>query len=177
MPALSLSGTPSNPYKTYTESSTEVLNLQVTNDIIQVLSSGYLRNIKVIDHTEKGRTICDKISAGLDPEEFTNALKREILTRTSALEEKGVDENGKLKILRVFNDVCSSKRPCIKIVVKALKNIPLRYSQYVYIDYFDKNGNPLDGQKRPMNFLDAGEIRLITIESPPSHIYRVWLKK
>lgn len=48
-------------------SKTHVKDFKLTNDLIQTIVSGHIKNIKVIEHTETSRTICDKIEAHINP--------------------------------------------------------------------------------------------------------------
>ena len=88
-------------YRVYIESTTTVTNFTLTNDIIQIVSSGYLKNMKVVEHKEEGRAVCDTVEFTVSPREIEKAIKREIGGRTQKIEEKGIDNNGYLKILRV----------------------------------------------------------------------------
>lgn len=168
-------------YKTFIESSTKVANFQLTSDIVQILSSGYLKDIKAIEHTENGRTICDKISATIEPRQFELALQREVKKRVHAVEEKGVDQNDKLKILRVFaHDSCFSgyfSSPCIKVIVKSLKSIAFQ-GQYIYLDYYDQDGLPIGGDKQFVVYIDIGEMKAFDFFYPKNtKSWRVWLAK
>lgn len=170
-------------YKTFIESSTKVANFQLTNDIVQILSSGYLKDIKAIEHTENGRTICDKISAAVEPKQFEIALQREVQKRVHAAEEKGVDQNDKLKILRVFAyDSCSlgafvRPSPCIKVIVKSLKSIAFP-GEYIYLDYYDQDGLPIGGDKQSVSYIDIGEMKAFDFFYPKNtKSWRVWLAK
>ena len=44
-------------YEIYLTSSTKVTDFKLTNDIIQVLSSGYLNNVRMLEHTENNRRL------------------------------------------------------------------------------------------------------------------------
>lgn len=88
-------------YRVYIESTTTVTNLSLSSNIIQIISSGYLKKMKVVDHTEEGRTICDTIEFMVSPREIEQVIKREVKKRTSKVEEKGIGNNGFVKILRV----------------------------------------------------------------------------
>jgi hypothetical protein len=65
-----------------------------------MISSGYLKDIKVIEHKEEGRTICETIKAMISPQAVENIIKQ-ARGQTEKLEEKGVANNGYLKILNV----------------------------------------------------------------------------
>ena len=62
-------------YRVYIESTTNVRNFTLTNDIIQIVSSGYLKNMSVIDHSEEGRTICDTVEFTVSPQELEKVIR------------------------------------------------------------------------------------------------------
>ena len=107
-------------YRIYVEATTKVTNFMLTNDIIQTISSGYLKEIKVLNHTEVGRTICETISCKVDPNSIEEVLKKSVQNRIESVESTGVDNNGYLKILNVRND---EKNSCINVSTKILVTI------------------------------------------------------
>jgi hypothetical protein len=54
-------------YRLFISSTSNIKNFKLTNDLVQVISSGYLKDIKAIGHKEEGRTICDDIEASVSP--------------------------------------------------------------------------------------------------------------
>lgn len=56
-------------YSVYVESSTEVDNFQISEDIIQTISAGYLKDVKIIEQTEEGRTITMTVEATVQSDE------------------------------------------------------------------------------------------------------------
>jgi hypothetical protein len=75
-------------YRVFISASSKVENFQLSNDLIQDMISGHLKNIQVIGHTEKGRTICHTIECTVSPEDIANAIREEIIRRTQQREEK-----------------------------------------------------------------------------------------
>jgi len=59
-------------YQVFISSASNVQNSQLTNDLVQIISSGYLKDIKVIEHEEQGRTICETIQARIVSPEGIN---------------------------------------------------------------------------------------------------------
>ena len=55
-------------YYLFVESSTEVENATLKEDIINTLSAGYLSNLNVVEQSEEGRTLSCTVEAGVDPE-------------------------------------------------------------------------------------------------------------
>jgi hypothetical protein len=88
-------------YRTYIESTGRVTNFTLTNDLIQIISSGYLKNINVLEHKEEGKTVCDKISGIVEPKEIEKVIEKQISLRTKTIEDMGLDNNGYLKILSI----------------------------------------------------------------------------
>jgi hypothetical protein len=73
-------------------SASKVENLQLTKDLVQLISSGNLRNIQVIEHTEKDRTICDKVQAYVNEKEIVEMIQKVKLEIDKTLPNKS-DKN------------------------------------------------------------------------------------
>ncbi len=52
-----------------------VKNFSLTEDYIRIISSGVVRNIRVVEHTEEGRRIYETIEAAFDPDSRQRALE------------------------------------------------------------------------------------------------------
>lgn len=91
-------------YQTYVVATSGIKNFTLTNDIVMTLSSGYLKNIKSTGDSISGRTVCESVTATVNPEDIGATIKREYATRSAQIEEKGVDSNDHLKILRTFRE-------------------------------------------------------------------------
>jgi len=50
-------------YRVFITSTSNVKNFSLTNDRLQIITSGHLRDVKVVYHKEEGKTICDQIQA------------------------------------------------------------------------------------------------------------------
>jgi len=77
-------------YGFFVSATSELEDFQVTNDLIQDMVTIYLKDIQVVEHTEKGRTICHGIEATVTPENIENAIEREVRRRTQLRQEKEV---------------------------------------------------------------------------------------
>jgi hypothetical protein len=88
-------------YRVFIESSTNVKNFSLSNDLVQIISSGYLKNVNVLEHTEEGKTICEKISGVVVPEQIDKVLRKEVQKRKTKIEDMGLDNNRYFKILSV----------------------------------------------------------------------------
>jgi hypothetical protein len=155
-------------YRVYIESTTTVRNFTLTNDIIQIVSSGYLKNMKVIDHKEEGRTICDTIEFTVSPREIEKVIRQAVKRGTQAVEEKGIDNNGYFKILTINESEEENfkyeqieyevglKRirlpgvhKIIEVKVKVLRKIYSK-SEYciLFIVYYDSEGREVSTDRR-----------------------------
>lgn len=139
-------------YRIFIESSTKVENFSLSNDLIQTISSGYLKNLKVLEHTEEGRTICEKISGTVEPREIEKIMKKEVEKRTKKVEQKGLDDNGYVKILSVSKSQTEDKtRSFVNLKLKSLRKFQSD-NEYcnVFITYYDSEGNEMftDKQKK-----------------------------
>ncbi len=114
-------------YRVYIESTTSVRNFTLTNDIIQIVSSGYLKDMKVVEHKEEGRTICDTVEFTVSPKEIEKVIRQTVKRRTQAVEEKGIDNNGFLKIISInesdYKTIQSVVRRDIDVRVQVLRKI------------------------------------------------------
>ncbi|MBN2103123.1 hypothetical protein JW835_03685 [bacterium] len=63
-------------YYIFVESSTEVENATLKEDIINTISAGYMKNLTVIDQTEEGRTISTTVEAEVDPEQVQSLVQK-----------------------------------------------------------------------------------------------------
>lgn len=175
-------------YRTFITSASTVRDFQLTNDLVQIISSGYLKDIKVIEHKEEGRTICETIQASISPQAIDNIIRRETRERTKKIEETGLGNNGFLKILNVrkgpspYDETLEAlmKRPGrslppaygaygehVYITLKALKRTGSLLSPFernakpffkICIDFYDTEGTPIHGDS---NFVHRGEIDMI----------------
>ena len=89
-------------YRIFVESSTKVNNFSLTNDLVQTVSSGYLKNLKVLEHTEEGRTICEKISGTVKPEEIEKCRFSASICSDQYAHSGDISEFGILKRLEVL---------------------------------------------------------------------------
>ena len=137
-------------YGVFITSTATVKNFQLTNDFIRLVSAGYLKDIRIIEHKEEGRTICEKIQGVVSPQAIEKILK-EYAQRIKETEGLGVDNNGYLQILQVgitkkaYQQKEEKEYPVFFVKVKVLKR-PINPSEDIYfkicIDYQDELGEP-----------------------------------
>jgi hypothetical protein len=151
-----------------------------------MISSGYLRNIKVVDFSIKGRTICETIQASVSPDEVAQIVKKVAKERSQQVETLGVDNNGCLKILKV-----KKKGNEVKVVVQILKRTGPLYTTAdqnrrpcfrVGIDFNDSDGDPMSGDSQFIHTSSSemlpGEIISVNFELPwGAKSYKAWLPK
>ncbi len=66
-------------YYVFVESSTEVENFQLKDDLVRSMSAGYAKNVQIVEQTEEGRTITITIEATVNAEEV-KALVAEMVS-------------------------------------------------------------------------------------------------
>ena len=179
-------------YQVFVSSMSDVQNMQLRNDIIQTLSSGYIENLMVVSEKidKSNNVIYYKLKAYIQPEPFKNALKQEVKRRSNFAKPSVITEG---KYLTVLNIVERDGR--VVVVFKKKKG----YGRYFYdvceyrydtwtlkdnkcvdkvkIDFYDVDGIPIGGAKKETERgLEPGEIRSINFLKPRSaKTYRVWV--
>jgi hypothetical protein len=169
-------------YKAFVDSTTIVTDSALTGDIIQVLSSGYIKRVKTTEHTEKDRTICETIIGYIEPAKFEQALRKGIESRQRKVEERGIDNNGILKILSAELKKVPFAGQGIEVVVKSFvrstKHTGSYDMNYVCIDYFGINDQPIGGHHIYVKDVVPDQIATITFSAPAeTKSFRVWLPK
>jgi hypothetical protein len=173
----------------FQETAGPLKDLRWTDDIIQILASGYLDNLRVIDHREEGTRICDTVEAGISPDIIRAVVEREAGKRRKRIEDLGVANNGSLKILGVAKIEGDRYGRRIEVIVKVLRPTGSLYPASernkkpffkVCIDYFDALGMPVGGEGTFIHDSDVellpGEIRILNFYAPPDGVsYRIWL--
>ena len=81
-------------YRIYVVSKSKVKDFHFTDDLIDTISMGYLKNIRVTEHTEKDRTICETVEGEVNASEFDALIAQlikqadtETNTRTASKEK------------------------------------------------------------------------------------------
>lgn len=69
-------------YGIYVISTMTVEDFVLTEDLVNTISAGHLKNIEVLQHTEKGRTICDTIQGSISPDDVKDVIEKEIRKKT-----------------------------------------------------------------------------------------------
>jgi hypothetical protein len=157
-------------------------------DMVQRLTSGVVKDVRILDHSETGDEVCKTVEIQADLDALKDAVRREIQTRTEWIEGRGLANNGYLKILAVQEDEDRYGRR-VEAVARVLRSTgPLQVPEQrrrkpcfkVCIDFLGPGGVPLGGDAR---FIDetaegtlSGEIRSLSFYVPrEAQSYRVWL--
>lgn len=187
-------------YKIFILSTSTVKNFRLINDLIQVISSGYLEDIKIISQKIEGRSVTTKVQAYVVPKDIQNIIENKVKSTV----EKGVttiDSNECIEVLSVIKgnifdqllaDESSNRNPFVfndgevrrvKVIIKSLCVInhstdnPLHH---VGINLFDKMGNPIAGYSKPPNAkkMIPGQIGTVLFNLPENaKSYEVFLVK
>ena len=164
----------------YVESTATVDNYQLKNDLVQIISSGYIEELNIDNETINGRTVYYKISGIVNLIAVKQIIHNKIKTNFKA-KLHGIDENNALKILKIseshhYSLYGMDNFDSITVLYQAKDGYD---NKYIMIDYYDYNGDFLPGDKtRTESGLMPGEIRTVEINKPANaYSYRVWLVK
>lgn len=156
-------------YQIFVEATSKVKDHRVLNDLVQTLSSGYLKDIKVIKEFERGRTVYCKVQAYVAPSVIKTVIERE-MSRAQSKEAPGMLENEQLKILSVKEErdqFCYGKEGrWVRILFKAKRNYtPTK----IIADLFNAEGEQLPGTRAltDKSDLSEGEISYAVFCAPP----------
>lgn len=159
----------------YVESTASVDNYQLKNDLIQTIASGYIDNLKVEEETFEDRKVHYKIVGDVIPNEVKLLIKNRVEKNLNKKPD-AIDENSLVEVLNI-----SEQRNTITVIYKVLKK-PKDFDDRflsIYIDYFDNDGKPLNGNRSLINKnLYPGEIRTTEFsKNPRAKAYTIWLAK
>jgi hypothetical protein len=157
-------------------------------DLLQVIRSGHLEDVRVLEHTESDGAVCETVEVQVDPEALRQSIRNFLDPETRAVGESGLERNGCLQVLSIEEEEDRYGRR-VTVTARALRSTgPLHTPEHrrsrpcfkVCIDYYGPGGVPLDGDAR---FVDEsaegllrGEIRTLPFHAPEEvQSYRVWL--
>jgi hypothetical protein len=173
-------------YGAFIEATGKVTNFTLTNDLIQIISSGYLKNMEVLEHTEQDRTICETISGTVEPRQIEKIIESQVQKRIKKVEDTVLDNNGYLKILRTYETATKYYDPLdiyakIHIVCEVLKDTTVNNSNVdymkVYVDMLNLSGEPIGTSNDLVSVgsrLISGEIINFDVFKE-GESYKVWL--
>lgn len=163
-------------YKTFVTTTSTVKDYQLIKDLIQTISSGYIEDLKTVESTVNGRSVYAKVEGYIIPTIIDKVLKREV-GRIQGKELEGITKNSYLKILKI-------RKRGNKVIVtfKFLHQVILSEQLKILIDFYDFQGDPIDGAVRRAEYYGdksvPGELGTVTFELPSgTKSYRVWLPR
>jgi hypothetical protein len=172
----------------FLDATANVTDQTLLNQMRQIIVSGYLKDVQVVEQAEKDRTVYAKVRATIVPQEIKTVIEREI-NRGQGKDATGLDQNRALKILSVREEEDGN----VAVVFKALQRLDwlntaydgsLRENADVMIDFYDEQGVPIGSDRSSArkgaagDVLNPGQIGVQKFAKPPkTRSYRVWLVK
>ena len=178
--------------RVFIESTASVTDQQTLNHIRQIIASGYVKDLQVVEQADKERTVYVKVRGTINSQEIRAVVEREANRgqgQAQGTEPPGLDQNRALKILSVREENDGT----VAVIFKALQRLDwlntaydgsLRESADVMIDFFDDQGVPIATERYPVRkttvgeVMTPGQIGVQKFTKPPrTKSYRVWLVK
>jgi len=184
-------------FRVYVLATSEVQNYHLKNDLIQMISSGYLEDTKIIEEDVVGQKVHYIIEAYLCPSKIERIIKQKIAKINNDYEV--IDSNRYLKIVGVternseikvtykvleewggdYEETMKAFRSGINTYKRELDKVEDIGKKYrIMIDYFDEDGNPVGGDYRDLSENSyvkdqAGTVKFVKSKEVKS--YRAWL--
>jgi hypothetical protein len=174
--------------RVFIEATSSVIDPELLGRVRQVIASGYLKDLQLVEQSEKGRTVYAKVRAFINPQEVRAVIQREI-NLGSSKDLPGLDQNRALKILSVREEEDGT----VAVVFQALKRLDwlntaydgsLRESADVMIDFYDEKGVPIGSDRYPARkasfteVMNPGQIGVHKFPKPANaKSFRAWLVK
>lgn len=137
----------------FVESTSNLENMTLKNDLITNLTAGYLKNLKVTGESEdfKSREICRSVSAEVEPVEVKKQINAKIRQFSNISEDRsGLPVGKKLKIVNAWED-----RGRLYLVAQ---NISGGYAVgSSTVKFYDDDGYPSDQTRKSHTFYRAGD--------------------
>ena len=157
-------------YQIFVSSMVDVRNMQVRNDIIQTLSTGYLEDLTVVDEKidKNNNIIYYRLKAYIKPEPFKKALKQEVARKVNFARPAFIKETNSIRILQATKD-----GHYIRIVYQAKSQLSTNVQ--LNITFYDSDGNPVGGDKRKFGYgLGKDEVRTESMFLNQGHHFELW---
>ena len=141
----------------FVESTSNVENMTLKNDLITNLTTGYLKNLKVLEETEDFglREICRTVQAEVEPVE----VKQQITARIRQFTDLNKDRTGlpKGRNLRVVNAWEADGK--LNVVAELHKtNVAYATTRTVRVTLYDEAGYPADQIRDSQSYDNRGDI-------------------
>ena len=88
-------------FPTFIESTTQIKDLQLSSDLINTVSAGQVKAVKVLKRLESGRKLCYTVEGYVEPFEMQNAIKNYVSGQKKG-DDARLQENGWIKIVNHF---------------------------------------------------------------------------
>ena len=156
----------------FVESTSNVENMTLKNDLIANLTTGYLKNLKVLEETEDFglREICRTVQAEVEPVE----VKQQITARIRQFTDLNKDRTGlpKGKFLRVVN-AWESKGELNVVAERHLGKKNYVCLAEVKVTLYDEAGYPANQYRSSKDYCDVGDINRHTFNLFNYKNYRI----
>jgi hypothetical protein len=83
----------------FIESTSQITNFQLTQDLLQSVSVGQVQGVKVLKRIESGRTLCYTVEGFVNPQEMQTAIKDYLSKKSSDVQ---LQDNGWVRIVSEF---------------------------------------------------------------------------
>ncbi len=128
-------------YKAFVASTSEVKDYQLIKDLIKTISSGCVEGLKIVEENISKRTIYIKVEGFIISTKTDKLLEREInWWKSNAVELGEPVSNGYIKILEV------RQLDNIVVLVYTILKHESGVLNYIIIDQYNADGNPIRGQ-------------------------------
>jgi len=99
-------------YSTFIESTTKITDFQLSADLINTISSGQVKAVKVLKRLESGRKLCYTIEGFVEPKELKAEIK-DYLSGKNKISDVQLQDNGYIRIIGQPTPMrlCSSRDP------------------------------------------------------------------
>lgn len=152
----------------FVESTSNVENMTLKNDLITNLTTGYLKNLKVLEETEDFglREICRTVQAEVEPVEF----KQQITARIRQFTDLNKDRTGlpRGEFLRVVNAWAANNRLNVIAEMHSYSGLAKRQRKNGYpapevkldvkVTFYDSEGYPAGQERNEKSYSDVGDI-------------------
>lgn len=88
-------------YSTFIESTTKITDFQLSTDLINTISTGQVKAVKVLKRLESGRKLCYTVEGFVEPKELKAEIK-EYLSGKNKISDVRLQENGWIRIVDHF---------------------------------------------------------------------------
>lgn len=85
-------------YSTFIESTTKITDFQLSADLINTISSGQVKAVKVLKRLESGRKLCYTIEGFVEPKELKAEIK-DYLSGKNKISDVQLQDNGYIRII------------------------------------------------------------------------------